>query len=121
MNKKAIIAIFLMVTFVAVAIPVMGDSAEDYKIIKKALKNKKKGGDIAWFRVEVKERKTRKTTVKIRLPIAVVDMLAECDEDIKIDKCKINLKRIIKDLKKHGPMTLIEIDSDDGYVRIWFE
>jgi len=121
MKKKTVIAIMLMIMFIAAAFPVMGDSSEDYKVIKKALKNKTKGGEVAWFRIEDKDLKTKKTTVEIRLPIVVVDMLAECDEDIKIDKCKINLKRIIKDLKKNGPMTLIEIDSEEGYVKVWFE
>jgi hypothetical protein len=125
MKRNLILVIFLMVTFMAAALPVPGNSSssEDYKVIKNAVKGKKKSGDTAWFRIEVTDKKTRKTKVKIRIPIGLVELLADCDKDIKIDdgKCKINLKKIIEELKKSGPMTLIEIDDDDGYVRIWFE
>jgi hypothetical protein len=125
MKRNLILVIFVMVTFMAATLPVIGDysSSEDYKVIKKAVKGKKKSGDIAWFRIEVTDKKTKKTTVKIRLPIGVVDLLADCDKDIKIDdgKCKLNLKKIIAELKKNGPMTLIEVDDDDAFVRIWFE
>ena len=125
MTRNLILVIFVMVTFMAAALPVLGDSSssEDYKVIKNAVKGKKKSGDISWFRIEVTDKKTRKTKVKIRIPIGLVDLLSDCDKDIKIDdgKCKINLKKILEELKKNGPMTLIEVDDDDGYVRIWFE
>ncbi len=125
MKRNLILVIFVMVTFMAATLPVVGDSlsSEDYKVIKNAVKGKKKSGDIAWFRIEVTDKKTKKTKVKIRIPIGLIDLLADCDKDIKIDKgkCKINLKKIIEELKKSGPMTLIEVDDDEGYVRIWFE
>lgn len=125
MTRNLILVIFVMVTFMAAALPVLGDSSssEDYKVIKNAVKGKKKSGDIAWFRIEVTDKKTDKTKVKVRIPIGLVELLADCDKDIKIDdgKCKINLKKILEELKKNGPMTLIEVDDDDGYVRIWFE
>lgn len=125
MKRNLILVIFVMVTFMAATLPVLGDSSssEDYKVIKNAVKGKKKSGDIAWFRIEVTDKKTKKAKVKIRIPIGLIDLLADCDKDIKIDqgKCKINLKKIIEELKKNGPMTLIEVDDEDGYVRIWFE
>jgi hypothetical protein len=125
MKRNLILIIFMLVTFMAATLPVLGDSSssEDYKVIKNAVKGKKKSGNIAWFRIEVTDKNSKKTKVKIRIPIGLVDLLADCDKDIKIgdNKCKINLKRIIEELKKNGPMTLIEVDDDDGYVRIWLE
>jgi hypothetical protein len=57
------------------------------------------------------------------LPFSLVEILADSTNgDIKIeDKCNINLKKIVQDLKKSGPMTLLEVDEEDEHVKIWFE
>jgi hypothetical protein len=106
-------------------LPLYGSSADDYKIIKKAVKSGKKGetGELSWFKILVTDNKTKKTKVKISLPFSLLDLVGDSiDEDIKIsDKGSLNLKKIIKDLKKHGPMTLVEVYEEDETVKIWFE
>lgn len=127
MKQKLFLVTVLVAAFVlAAAMPVIGDSAEDYKIIKKAVKGKKSGGDIAWFRLEVKDKKKNEVTVKLKVPFSLVDMLSESmDEDICIgdkgEKKKLNIKKLIKELKKSGPTTLLEVTDEDVTVRIWFE
>lgn len=121
--KKLVLIIFIISTLVVGTMPAFGDSAEDYKVIKKASKNKKNSDEITWFRVEIVEKTGKKGRVKIKLPISLVETLADCTEG-KInleDKCKFDLKRVLADLKKHGPMTLVEIESDDADIRVWFE
>jgi hypothetical protein len=127
MNRKRnlLLVIFLMVTFVAATLPVLG-SSEDYKVIKRAVKNKKTvktTDEVTWFRLEVTDKTARKTKVKIRIPLSLVEMFADCEKEaINLkDKCKISLKTILKELKKHGPMTLIEAECDKELVKIWFE
>jgi len=120
--KKSIMVIFIIFTLVIGTGTVFADSADDYKVIKKASKNKK-SGDITWFRVEIVEKTGDKAKVKIKLPISLAETLADCSEG-KInleEKCKFDLKKVLADLKKHGPMTLIEIESDDADIKIWFE
>jgi hypothetical protein len=98
-------------------------SAEEYKVIKRAIKNKKSTDDVAWFRLEVFKKKAKKCTVKIRIPFSLFEIFADCDNDamdIK-GKCNISLKTILKELKKNGPMTLIEAECEDEIVKIWFE
>jgi hypothetical protein len=116
------LVIFLMVTFMAATLPVLG-SAEDYKVIKRAVKNKKTTDKVTWFRLEVVDKKAKKTKVKIRIPFSLVEMFADCEKDAMgiESKCKISLKTILKELKKNGPTTLIEAECDDGLVKIWFE
>ena len=124
MKRKTnlMLVIFLMVTFIAATLPVLG-SAEDYKVIKRAVKNKKSTDEVTWFRLEVTDKAAKKTKVKIRIPLSLVEMFADCEKeaiDLK-DKCKISLKTILKELKKNGPMTLIEAECDKELVKIWFE
>ncbi len=122
-NLNLILVIFVISALVLGTLPAFGNSADDYKVIKNAAKTSKGTADITWFRIEVTEKGTNKAKVKIKLPISVIEMLAECtDGDINLEnKCKINLKKILAELKKGGPMTLVEIEEDDGYVKIWFE
>jgi len=124
-KRNLLLVIFLMVTFMAATLPVLG-SAEEYKVIKRAVKNKKtvkSADEVTWFRLEVTDKTAKKTKVKIRIPLSLVELFADCEKeaiDLK-DKCKISLKTILKELKKNGPMILIEAECDKELVKIWFE
>ena len=121
-KRNLLLVIFLMVTFMAATLPVLG-SAEEYKVIKRAVKDKKTTDEVTWFRLEVTDKAAKKTKVKIRIPLSLVELFADCEKeaiDLK-DKCKISLKTILKELKKNGPMILIEAECDKELVKIWFE
>ncbi|MCP4153923.1 MAG: hypothetical protein GY757_39720 [bacterium] len=122
MKKNLILVIFIIATFMLTSLPAMASSADDYKVIKKAFKGKK-GGNVQWFKLSVYDKKLKKTTVKITLPLAIIDLLEGCKGDIVDlkDKCDVDLKQIVKALKQHGPMTLVEVDEEDSLVKIWFE
>ena len=124
-KRNLILVFFVLAAFMAAAFPVLGDSSaeKDYRVIKNAVKEKKDSGEISWFRIEVTDKKADKVKVKIKLPMSVIDLLIESDDDLKIDseKCKLNLKKILAELKKAGPTTLIEVEEDDVLVKIWIE
>lgn len=121
MKKNLMMAIVVITAFMLATIPVFGDAAQDYKVIKKAMKSKK-GGDLTFLKLSVYDKKEKKNTVKITLPLTLVEILSECDKDSKIlDDTDLDLKKLMKILKKNGPMTLIEIDDDDQLVKIWLE
>jgi len=111
----------------AATLPVLG-SAEEYKVIKRAVNDKKTVGtsnEVTWFKLEVTDKGANKAKVKINIPLSLVEMIADCEKeaidlDLK-DKCKISLKTILKELKKNGPLTLIEAEGDKELVKIWFE
>lgn len=123
MKKNVMVVMIIITAFMLATLPVFGDSAQDYKVIKKASKDKK-NGDLNFLKLTVYDTKAKKNKVKITLPLALVEMLADCEEDAKIlDKTKtdLDLKKILSLLKKNGPMTLIEIEEDDQVVKIWLE
>lgn len=105
----------------AATLPVLG-SAEEYKVIKRAVNDKKTAettNEVTWFKLEVTDKADNKTKVKIRIPLSLVEMIADCEKeaiDLK-DKCKISLKTILKELKKNGPMTLLEAEGEKELVK----
>lgn len=125
MKKNSILVVFIMVLFMAATLPLVGNSADDYKVIKKAVKGKRTSGEASFIRIEVTDKKTKKAKVKIKVPLSLVELVSDCVPD-NIDikgkgKCNIDMKKILKELKKHGPMTLIEVDEEDAMVKIWIE
>jgi len=120
MTKRFLVVILVVAAMLMVTIPLKSDSAEDYKVIK-AAKGKKTTDTITWFRVEVKEKGKEKATVKIKIPFALVDLLMDSTkEKLEIDN-DIDLRKVVKILREHGPMTIIEVEDDDTTVRVWFE
>lgn len=122
MKKHFLLVIFVIAAMMAAAFPIMGSAADDYKVIKKAVKGKK-GGEITFFKLTVFDKKAKKDKVSIKVPFALVEVLAEGEDDLKIkDKdCDVDLKKVLEILKKSGANSLIEIDTEDVLVKIWVE
>jgi hypothetical protein len=128
MKKKMIMVLVLAVAILTTPFLTLADSSsQDYKVIKKAMKTKKKSGDVTWFRVQVTNLKTGKNKVMIKIPVSLIELIAECSddaEDFNINgKCKVNLKQVLTILKKHSPQALVEVqDEEEGeHIKIWFE
>jgi len=106
-------------------------SAEDtstIQAIKKAVKENPKynaGSEVKWFKVLITDTRTKKDKVKITLPISLIELIAKhCDEkNLKVnrDEYDIDLKELLAELKKLGPMALVEICEDDELVKVWLE
>jgi len=123
---------FLVLMFFALTLlpfnAAVPEDKEALQAIKKAVKENphySKGQKVVWFKLLVTDEITKKDKVKITLPIAVVEMfLHACDdEDLQIhdDDLDIDLKKMFKELKKAGPMALIEIRDKGEVVKIWLE
>jgi hypothetical protein len=121
--KKNLLMVFVIIAVFAMiaALPVSGDSAQDYKVIKKA-SDSKSAGEVQWFKLTVYDTKEKKNKVKITIPLSLVEIFADKEDKVKIaDKDEINVKEVLSLLKKNGPMTLVEIEEDDQLIKIWLE
>jgi cell division septation protein DedD len=128
MKKAAILVLILLALSVVLVSFLLAGGSDDYQVIKKAVKenpNYKPGKEAKWFKVLVADSKTNKVAVKVTLPISVIEIFLECagDKHLKIDHddCEIDLKEVFKELKKLGPMALIEVYQEDETVKIWLE
>jgi len=125
------VALLILIVFTAgMFAPVAATSANDRDLqaIKKAVKdnpNYRKGDEVKWFRILVHDKKDNKDKVKITIPLAVVDVFMNCTKDsnlkIDCDDYDVDIRELFAELKKRGPMSLIEVDAEDEIVKIWFE
>ncbi|MGB6866470.1 MAG: hypothetical protein WBE11_12320 [Candidatus Aminicenantaceae bacterium] len=107
---------------------IFADSDDDIQAIKKAVKENPQydpGKEAKWFKVLVTDAQTKKDKVKITLPISLVEIFMKCadNKNLKIDREEydIDLKELFAELKKVGPMALIEVYENDEIVKIWLE
>lgn len=123
MKKQVMIPLAMIFLLMFIGADLTGNSADDYKVIKKAVKSKKISKDVTYFKILVKDNVNKKEKVRITLPITLVEMISECSDDsFKIgNRCRIDLKTILKELKKMGPHCLIEVNEGDETIKIWFE
>ena len=101
---------------------------EDFKSFKKAVKENtafEPGKDAKWLKILITDTRTDEVQVKITLPIALVEIALKCVDDAEIElddvDCDLDLKALWKELKKAGPMTMIEIRDGDELVKVWLE
>lgn len=127
--KKAAILVLVIFAFSFVAADVaLAKKNNDLQAIKKAVKKNPKyeeGKEVKWFKVLVTDARTKKDKVKVTLPISLLEIVLKCSSDkhwrFHRDDCDIDFKELFTELKKLGPMVLIEVHEDDEIVKIWLE
>ncbi|MEI6614831.1 MAG: hypothetical protein WCL37_08025 [Chrysiogenales bacterium] len=103
-------------------------SADDYKVIKNAVKSSEASAtgqkSAQWFKILVTDKTGEAEKVKISLPISLVEMMINAcpEEKFKVDHgCQIDIRKIWDELKKTGPLALVEVEDHGETVKIWFE
>jgi hypothetical protein len=128
MKRITIFVLALIMTGVFSAGVVFADNDDDFQAIKKAVKDNPQydpDKEAKWFKVLVTDTQTNKDKVKITLPISLVELFMKCadNKNLRIDRDEydIDLKELFAELKKVGPMALIEVYEEDEIVKIWLE
>ena len=121
---KLLVAVFILGSLFSVN--GFSKANDDYKVIKKSIKkeNKKSNEDVTWFKILVTDTKTGDVKVKVTIPIAIVDAFTSaCPKGkYKINGAEdLDIKKLLKELKKAGPMALIEVYEENETVKIWLE
>ena len=127
MKKTAMI---ILLAFGLGLIPAAAVSAvenDDLQAVRKAVKENPNysGDEVRWFKVLIQDTRTKKDVVRVTLPVAVIELVLNHESRMmKIhDECDIDVRALFQELKKAGPMALIEVwDEDDGHlIKVWFE
>jgi hypothetical protein len=127
--KKVAILVFIALAFsTLIANPLLADKKDDFQVIKKAVKenpNYEEGKEAKWFKVLVTDTRTNKDRVRVTLPIAIVEALLNCSHEKHFrfyDRgCDVDFRELFTELKKLGPMVLIEVFDEDQVVKVWLE
>jgi hypothetical protein len=126
--KRTIIALIAVLAVTLLAGPVVAAPRNDFRTIQKAVKQNpayEEGKEVRWFKVLVTDNKSSEAKVKVTLPIALIELILSSDavRHVKIDehRCEVDLKALWLELKKAGPMALIEIQDDGAVIKVWLE
>lgn len=127
--KKTAVAILAVIALTFLAAPVLrAERATDFQAIQKAVKQNpayEEGKEVKWFKVLITDTKTGKDKVRITLPLSIIELLVNCSDDkpMKLNegKSNIDLKALFAELKKVGPMALIEIMDEGALIKVWLE
>jgi hypothetical protein len=128
MKKLAVLMIAAVALTFALGSFVRAEGPDDIQAIKKAVKenpNYEPGKEVQWFKVLVTDNKAGKDKVRITLPLSLVEAFVKCadDDHLKLDhgKTDIDFGQLLVELKKVGPMAIIEIFEEDETVKVWLE
>jgi hypothetical protein len=129
MMKKTSIVILTVLALALFATPaVRAQNHDDFQAIQKAVKQNpayEEGKEVKWFKVLITDTKTGKDKVRITLPLAVIELLVSCSDDkpmkLREHGCDIDFKTLFAELKKVGPMSLIELIDEGELIKVWLE
>jgi hypothetical protein len=131
MKKRiAVLSVGLVVFLFAfvLASGLFATPADDYKVIKNAVKSSQSSGggqnEVHWLKIVVNGKDGNKENVKISLPLSLVELMINAcpEEEFKLEHgCQIDIRKIWNELKKAGPQALVEVEDHGEIVKIWFE
>jgi hypothetical protein len=128
MKKLAVLMIAIVALVFVLGTLVRAEGPDELQAIKKAVKenpNYEPGKDVKWFKVLVTDNKAGKDKVRITLPLSLVEAFVKCadDDHLKLDhgQTDIDFGQLLAELKKVGPMAIIEIFEEDETVKVWLE
>ncbi|MDH7492279.1 MAG: hypothetical protein QHH44_00195 [Candidatus Saccharicenans sp.] len=127
MKKVILITTLVLATLFLTAVLFGAGDRDDYQVIKKAVQDSPKVEpvkEVKWFKVLVTDTRTGKEKVKITMPIALVEIFARCAENKEVKMgsgCSLNLEQLLAELKKAGPLAIIEVNEEEETVKVWLE
>lgn len=128
MKKTAVMTIAIVACVFALGSFVRAEGSDDIQAIKKAVKENpayEPGKEVQWFKVLVTDNKAGKDKVRITLPISLVETFVKCagDDRVKLDggRTDIDFGQLLAEIKKAGPMAIIEVYEEDETIKVWLE
>ncbi len=104
------------------------ERTDDFQAIQKAVKQNpayEEGKEVKWFKVLVTDTKTGADKVKITVPLALVEMFLKSEDTkhVRLGESggEIDVQALFNELKKMGPMALIEVYDKDETIKVWLE
>jgi len=85
-------------------------------------------GESRWLKILITDKRSKEENVRITLPLGLVEgliRLAATDDHHRF-KCNgreldVDILEILNQLKKAGPLALVEVNDGDEMIKIWIE
>lgn len=129
-KTAAICAIIGILAAMGSAAAAPAASKNDLQVIRKAVREDARQApetmkDVKWFKVLVTDNRTNKDKVRISLPLALLEAVSKiadvnraCLDGRNGD---MELGRLLAELKKIGPVAVIEVRDENETIKVWFE
>lgn len=128
MKKTALLVLVVVISCFILAALLLGTEDSDLQSIKKAVKKNPRydsNREVRWFKMIFTSRDNKKEQIKVTVPLTLVDLIFGCIKEkefkIECDDYDLDLRKLYKELREAGPMSLIEISSEDGLLKLWLE
>lgn len=128
MKKIFVVAVICLTLLVGISPSLIAREKDDFRLIQKAVSQNRddsENRDIKWFKLTVIDAATKKEKARITMPVVLLEILADCSngKPRRFDHYSsgVDFKTLLRELKKAGPMVLIEIYDDDKIVKVWLE
>ncbi len=128
--KKILITLLAVMTVLgSAAFSAPSSENDSWRVVKKAVQEDARParvrGEAKWFKILIMDRHEKGAELKITLPLSLVEGIIQLSSHESF-KCNgreydIEFSEILDQLKKAGPMALIEISDEDGLIKVWIE
>ena len=128
--KKILVTLLAVMTVLgSAAFSTPSSENDSWRVVKKAVQEDARParvrGEAKWFKILIMDRHEKGGELKITLPLSLVEGIVQLASHERF-KCNgreydIEFSEILNQLKKAGPMALIEISDDDGLIKVWIE
>ncbi|MCX6565906.1 MAG: hypothetical protein NTW38_05705 [Candidatus Aminicenantes bacterium] len=132
-KKKGFIATMAMMAVLGTSVfAAPAASNDNWQVIKNAVREDARPeavrGEPKWFKVLITDRNSKEENVRITLPLSLIEglvRLAAADNHHGF-RCNgrdldIDVLEILDQLKKAGPLALVEVNDGDEAIKIWIE
>lgn len=128
MKKTALLVLIVVISCLILSNLLLSTEDFDLQTIKKAIKKNPRysaSKEVRWFKIIIMSKDKKREKVQVTLPLTLVDLFFNCTKEkeliIDCDDYDLDLRKLYKELKKAGPMSLIEITGEDGILKVWLE
>jgi hypothetical protein len=128
MRKTAVLVLVTVISCLILANLLLSKEDFDLQTIKKAIKKNPRysaNKEVRWFKIIITSKHKKREKIQVTLPLTLVDLFFNCtkEKELKIDcdDYDLDLRKLYKELKKEGPMSLIEIKAEDATLKVWLE
>jgi len=128
MTKTALLVLIVLISCLILANLLLSTEDFDLQTIKKAIKKNPRystSKEVRWFKIIIMSKHKKREKIQVTLPLTLVDLFFNCtkEKELKIDcdDYDLDLRKLYKELKEAGPMSLIEITGEDGILKVWLE
>lgn len=115
-----VLALAVLVLGLGMSQATFASTKDDIKAVKKA----DNISEAKWFKVVVIDTKTNKEKVKVTLPLSLVEIFADAanENSVCMGNMKgLDLKKLFAELKKVGPLAMVEVFEEGEHVKVWLE